>query len=163
AVFTNSTQLSVYRGSGKPEASFVLERLIDKAAREMGIDPIKLRRRNLIRSSEMPYRTPSGNVYDCGDFEQALDKGLVLADWEGFAARRARSEQRGVRRGIGVGMHCQRGGNASERMEIRVDASGSVAVHAGTLSTGQGHETMFAQMVCEWLGVPLGEVRVFQG
>jgi aerobic carbon-monoxide dehydrogenase large subunit len=163
AVFTNSTPLSVYRGSGKPEASFVLERLIDKAAREMGVDPIELRRRNLIRPSEMPYRTPGGYVYDSGNFEAALDKALRLADWDGFAARRARSEQRGLTRGIGIGMHCQRAGNASERMEVRVGMTGSIAVHAGTLATGQGHETMFAQMVSTWLGVPLGDVKVFQG
>jgi carbon-monoxide dehydrogenase large subunit len=163
AVFTNSSQLGPYRGSAKPEASFVLERLMDKAAREMGVDPIALRRRNLIRPSEMPYRTPGGNVYDCGNFEFVLDKALALADWEGFAARRERSERHGLRRGIGLAMHCQRAGTASERMEIRVAENGSVAVHAGTLATGQGHETMFAQMVSEWLGVPLAEIRVFQG
>ncbi len=163
AIFTNSSQLGPYRGSGKPEASFVLERLIDKAAREMNLDPIALRRRNLIRPAEMPYRTPGGNVYDCGDFELVLDQALALADWPGFAARRRLSEQRGVRRGIGLAMHCQRAGTFSERMEIRVAETGSIAVYVGTLSTGQGHETMFAQMVSGWLGVPLAEVRIFQG
>ncbi len=163
AVFTNSSQLGPYRGTAKPEATFVLERLIDKAARELGVDPVELRRRNLIRVADMPYRTSGGNVYDCGDFEDVLDKALVLADWHGFAARRAQSERRGRRRGIGIGMHCQRAGTASERMEIRVAENGSVAVYAGTLATGQGHETMFAQMIAEWLGVPLSDVRVFQG
>jgi aerobic carbon-monoxide dehydrogenase large subunit len=163
AVFTNTCQLGVYRGSAKPEASFVLERVMDKAAREMGIDPVALRRRNLIAPSEMPYRTPGGYVYDCGNFEAVLDKTLGLADWNGFARRRALSEQRGLRRGIGIGMHCQRAGNASERMEIRVSETGAVAVYAGTQATGQGHETMFAQMISEWLGVPFSEVRVFQG
>ncbi|HXQ54007.1 MAG TPA: xanthine dehydrogenase family protein molybdopterin-binding subunit [Stellaceae bacterium] len=163
AVFTNTTQLGVYRGSAKPEASFVLERVMDTAAREMGIDPVELRRRNLISPSEMPYRTPGGYVYDSGNFAAALDKALALADWNGFAARRALSERRGVRRGIGIGMHCQRAGNASERMEIRVSEGGSVAIHAGTLATGQGHETMFAQMISDWLGVPFAGVRVFQG
>jgi aerobic carbon-monoxide dehydrogenase large subunit len=163
ALFTNSSQLGPYRGSAKPEASFVLERLIDKAAREMGVETIELRRRNLISPSDMPYRTPGGNVYDCGNFEQVLDKAVALADWEGFAGRRVLSERRGVKRGIGLAMHCQRAGTASERMEIRVAETGAVAVYAGTLATGQGHETMFAQMIAEWLGVPLAEVRVFQG
>jgi len=163
ATFTNTCPIGPYRGSGKPEASFVTERLIDKAARELGIDPVEMRRRNLIPSSAMPYKTPGGNVYDCGDFEHVLDKALRLADWEGFHKRRADSEQRGLRRGIGLAMHCQRAGNQSERMEIRVAQNGSVALHVGTVSTGQGHETMFAQMASEWLGVPCAQVRVFQG
>jgi carbon-monoxide dehydrogenase large subunit len=162
AVFTNTSVLGPYRGTGKPEATFVLERLIEKAAAEMGIDAIELRRRNLVRSSEMPYRGPNG-VIDCGDFAGVLDKGVALADWPGFAARRADSERRGLRRGIGLAFHCQRAGLASERMEIRIEESGSVAVYAGTFSTGQGHETMFAQMVSSWLGVPLEHVRVFHG
>ena len=163
ATFTNTCPVGPYRGSGKPEASFVTERLIDKAAREMGIDPVEMRRRNLIPSSAMPYKTPGGNVYDCGNFEHVLDKALRLADWEGFQKRRARSEQRGLRRGIGLAMHCQRAGNQSERMEIRVAQNGSVALHVGTLATGQGHETMFVQMASEWLGVPYAQLRVFQG
>ena len=163
ATFTNTCPVGPYRGSGKPEASFVTELLIDKAAREMGIDPVEMRRRNLIPSSAMPYKTPGGNVYDCGNFEHVLDKALRLADWEGFQKRRARSEQRGLRRGIGLAMHCQRAGNQSERMEIRVAQNGSVALHVGTLATGQGHETMFVQMASEWLGVPYAQLRVFQG
>ena len=163
ATFTNSSQLGPYRGSGKPEASFVLERLMEKAAHEMGIDPVDLRRRNLIRPSDMPYKTPGGYVYDSGNFEHILDKTLALADWHGFESRRAACERRGLRRGIGLALHCQRAGTFSERMEIRVAQNGSVALHVGTLSTGQGHETMFAQMVSEWLGVPIDQVRVFQG
>jgi carbon-monoxide dehydrogenase large subunit len=164
AVFTNSTPVQTYRGSGKPEASLVLERLIEKAAHEMGIDPVAMRRRNMIQPADMPFRTHYEDyVYDCGDFEATLDKCLALADWDGFPARRAVSEMRGLLRGIGIGMHCQRAGNASERMEIRVSPAGEVAVHAGTLSCGQGHETMYAQMVSQWFGVPIDEVRVFQG
>ncbi len=163
AAFTNSSQLGPYRGSAKPEASFVLERLIEKAGREMGIDPIELRRRNLIRPSDMPYKTPAGNIYDDGNFELTLERALALADWHGFSRRREESERRGLRRGIGLAMHCQRAGTFSERMEIRVAENGSVALHVGTLSTGQGHETMFAQMASEWLGVPIDRVRVFQG
>ncbi len=163
ATFTHSTSVGVYRGSAKPEATFVVERLVDKASREMGIDPVEIRRRNLIRPSAMPYKTPGVYVYDSGEFERVLGKTLELADWTGFAARRAETEMRGLRRGIGIGMHCQRAGTFSERMEIRVAPNGSVALHVGTMSTGQGHETMFAQMACEWLGVPMSQVRVFQG
>jgi carbon-monoxide dehydrogenase large subunit len=122
-----------------------------------------MRRRNLIPASAMPYKTPGGYVFDSGEFAQVLDKALELADWQGFARRRAECERRGLRRGIGLAMHCQRAGSQSERMEIRVAQDGSVCVHAGTLSTGQGHETVFAQMVSGWLGVPLARVRVFQG
>ena len=163
AMFTNTCPIGPYRGSAKPEATFVLERLIDKAARELGIDQVEMRRRNLIPSSAMPYRTPGGYTYDSGDFDHVLDCALQLADWEGFQERRAESERRGLRRGIGLAMHCQRAGTYSERMEIRVAQNGSVALHVGTVSTGQGHETMFAQMASEWLGVPLAQVRVFQG
>jgi carbon-monoxide dehydrogenase large subunit len=161
AAFTNTAPLGPYRGSGKPEASFVIERLIDKTAREMRMDPVHLRRKNFIRA--FPYTAASGYVYDCGEFEQVLDKTLRLADWSGFAARRAESERCGLRRGIGLAMHCQRAGNQSERMEIRVAPAGTVALHVGTHSHGQGHETVFAQMVSQWLGLRLDQVRVFQG
>jgi carbon-monoxide dehydrogenase large subunit len=163
AAFTNCSQLGPYRGSGKPESTFVIERLLETAAREMNIDPIELRRRNLIRAAALPYKTPGGDLYEEGDFEFVFEKALALADWQGFAARRAESEARGRRRGIGVAMHCQRAGLASERMEIRVDHNGSIALYAGTFSTGQGHETMYAQMISAWFGVPLAQVSVFQG
>jgi aerobic carbon-monoxide dehydrogenase large subunit len=162
-VFTNTCPTGPYRGSGKPEATFVMERLLDKAARETKIDPVALRRRNLIRPSAMPYKTAGGNVYDCGDFGKVLDLALELAAWGDFASRRAESERRGRRRGIGLAMHCQRAGSQSERMEIRVAPDGGILVYPGTLSTGQGHETMFAQMICEWLGVSLDDVRIKQG
>jgi carbon-monoxide dehydrogenase large subunit len=163
AVFTTTCPTNPYRGSGKPEATYVMERLMDKAARSMNIDPIALRRRNLIAPSAMPYRTSGGNIYTEGDFEKALDKALALIAWDGFAARRLESEARGMLRGIGVAMHCQRAGSQSERMEIRFASDGTIFVHAGTLSTGQGHETMFAQMLCDWFGVSLEDVRVEQG
>jgi carbon-monoxide dehydrogenase large subunit len=163
AVFTTTCPTNPYRGSGKPEATYVMERLMDKAARSMSIDPIALRRRNLIAPSAMPYRTSGGNIYTEGNFEKALDKALALIAWEGFAARRRESEARGMFRGIGIAMHCQRAGSQSERMEIRFASDGTIFVHAGTLSTGQGHETMFAQMLCDWFGVSLEDVRVEQG
>ncbi len=163
ATFTNTTLMGPYRGSGKPEASYVLERLISNAAHEMGIDPIELRRRNLISPDAMPYQTPGGYLYDSGEFERALDTAIDLADWEGFKTRKAEAERHGLCRGIGLALHCQRAGTFSERMEIRVDQDGLVSAHVGTLSTGQGHETMFAQMISGWLSIPLDQIRVFQG
>jgi aerobic carbon-monoxide dehydrogenase large subunit len=161
--FTNTCPTGPYRGSGKPEATFGVERLLDKAAREMSIDPVTLRRRNLIRPAAMPYKTPGGNIYDTGDFEPILDQALQLSRWDSFAVRRRESARQGRLRGIGIAMHCQRAGSQSERMEIRVTPNGGVLVYPGTFSTGQGHETMFAQMICEWLGVGIDEVSVKQG
>src|SRR6185436_1501842 len=103
------------------------------------------------RADEMPYGVAGGNTYDSGNFERVLDAALALADLKGFADRRAASERRGSKRGFGIAMHCQRAGSFPERMEIRVAPTGSAAVYAGTLSTGQGHQTMFAQMVSDWL------------
>jgi len=163
AVFTNTAIMASYRGTAKPEASFVMERLVDKAARELGIDRVDMRRRNLIPPTAMPHKTAGGLVYDCGEFEKVLDSALELADWTGFAKRRTESERRGLRRGIGLALHCQRAGNQSERMEIRVAPNGSVALHVGTHSHGQSHETAFAQMINEWLGVEPDQVTLFQG
>jgi carbon-monoxide dehydrogenase large subunit len=163
ATFTNTTLMGPYRGSGKPEASYVLERLMSKAAGEMGIDPTELRRRNLISPEAMPYQTPGGYLYDTGDFGKVLDTAIELVDWDGFETRKAEAEQLGRCRGIGLALHCQRAGTFSERMEIRVDQDGLISAHVGTLSTGQGHETMFAQMISGWLSVPIEDVRVFQG
>jgi carbon-monoxide dehydrogenase large subunit len=140
-----------------------MERLIDKAAREMEIDPVAIRRRNLVPASAMPYQTPGGHTYDSGDFAQMLDMALKVADWDGFPARRNLSWAKGRLRGIGIGMHCEFSGLQSERMEIRVDQNGSVTVHVGTLATGQGHETMYSQMVSDWLSVPMSHIRVLQG
>ncbi len=163
AVYTHTAPVGPYRGSGKPEASFLTERLFDRAARELAIDGIELRRRNLIGPSAMPYRTPGGYLFDACDFPRLLEASLTLADWTGFAARRAESARRGLLRGIGLAMHCQRAGSLSERMEIRLTARGDVALHVATLSTGQGHETVFVQMVAHWLGVPVERIRLFQG
>lgn len=163
AVFTNTNPLGPLRGSGRPETTFVIERLVEKAAREMDIDPIEMRRRNLVRPDAMPYVTPGGAVLDCGDIALALDRSLALADWDGFAERRRESEGRSMLRGIGIGLHAETAGLQSERMEISLDPGGSVTVHAGTVSQGQGHETMYAQLASHWLGVPLEQVRVRQG
>src|SRR5260221_1571059 len=161
ARFTNTSPLGPHRATAKPEATYVTERLFDQAAREMQIDLADIRRRNFIAA--FPYQTPGGYVFDSGEFAAVLDKTLAAADWSGFARRRAESQQRGRRRGIGLAMHCQRAGSQAERMEIRVAADGSLAVHAGTLSTGQGHETAFAQMAAGWFRLPIEEVRLYQG
>src|SRR5260221_11329449 len=121
-----------------------------------------MRRRNLIPASAMPYRTPGGYVFDSGEFAAVLDKALELADWQGFARRRTESERRGKRRGIGLALHCQCAGSQSERMGIRVAQHGSLALHAGTLSTGQGHETACGQMISIWLSGPLLRVSLVQ-
>ena len=163
AACTNTAWTSPYRGAGRPEATYLLERLVDKAAREAGIDPIELRRRNFVAPAAMPYRTALDLEYDSGEFEAVMDDALDLADWDGFAARRARTEARGRLRGRGIACFLESAAMSNERMEIRFDASGSVTVVAGTFSHGQGHETVYAQMVSDWLGVDFASVRLIQG
>ena len=163
AVFTTTNPLGPYRGSGRPETTFLIERLIDKAAREMGIGPIELRQRNLITASAMPYKTAGGSVMDCGDLARALQDALDLAAWDGYADRKAKSERHGVLRGLGVGLHAENAAQLSERVDLSIDPSGSATVYPGTVASGQGHETMYAQMVSGWLGVPLDQIRVLQG
>lgn len=162
-VLTHSRTLTTYRGAGRPEATFLIERLLDQAARELALDPVELRRRNLIRPEQMPYRTALGETYDCGEFEAVLDKALALADWNGFEARRRASGARGLLRGRGVALYIEVCATVADRMEIRFDATGGVTVLAGTFSYGQGHETVYAQMLADWLGVPVASVRVVQG
>ena len=163
AGYTNTAWTSPYRGAGRPEATYLLERLIEKAARETGIDAIGLRRRNFVAPAAMPYRTPLGLEYDSGEFEAVMDDALELADWEGFAGRRAETGARGLLRGRGIACYLESAALSNERMEIRFDASGSVTVVAGTFSHGQGHETVYAQMVSDWLGVDFAGVRLVQG
>ncbi|HUC68620.1 MAG TPA: xanthine dehydrogenase family protein molybdopterin-binding subunit [Stellaceae bacterium] len=162
-VFTHTTWTGPYRGAGKPESVYVTERLIDRAAREMSLDPAELRRRNFIAAERLPCKTPLNLVYDSGSFGAVLEKALAVADWQGFAARRARSEQAGKRRGIGLGYFIEIAAPFNDRMEIRFDDAGAVTVLAGTHSHGQGHETVYAQMVSDWLGVPFDSIRVLQG
>jgi len=163
-VLTNTAPTAPFRGAGRPEAMFVLERLIDTAAAELGIDRVELRRRNLIPADALPYTTPMGLTYDCGEFERGMDMTLALADWDGFPARRAEARARGRLRGIGLANYIEAPvGAPMERAEIRVDPAGRVDVIVGTQSQGQGHETSFAQVVSEWLGVPFDAVRVITG
>ena len=141
----------------------MLERLLDRAAALIGIDPVELRRRNLIAPGAMPHRTVTGSVYDSGDFPRVLEKCLALADWPGFSARRRNSQALGMMRGRGLACYIERGGVTNDRMELRFDPSGGVTILAGTHSHGQGHATTYAQMVADWLGLPFETIRFIQG
>src|SRR5205814_402101 len=153
-----------YRAAGRPEVMFVIERLIDTAARRHGFDRVQLRRRNLVPASAMPYRNPLGLVYDSGDYAAAQDRAVALADWAGFEARRVQARARGRYRGIGLANYIELNtGAPKERAEITVHPDGHVDVVLGTLSAGQGHETSFAQLVVDWLGVELDQVRLITG
>ena len=163
AVMSNTPPTIPYRSAGRPEAMFVIERLIDIACDLHGFDPVKLRRRNLIRPNELPYRNPTGVTYDNGEYERAMDEALALGQWYGFSKRRREAKKRGKLRGIGVANYIELTmGNPRERAEVIVRPAG-VDVIVGTLSSGQGHETSFTQCVSEWLGVPFEEVRLVQG
>jgi aerobic carbon-monoxide dehydrogenase large subunit len=163
AVFTNTAPTSVYRGAGRPEAIYLIERLVERAAQVTGIDRVELRRRNLIRPEALPYHTPTHHNYDSGEFEKLMDQCLALADWQGFGARRRDSRRRGKLRGRAVTPYIELGGVFNERMEIRFDPGGMVTIIAGTHSHGQGHATAFAQLVAQWLGVPFEAINYIQG
>jgi carbon-monoxide dehydrogenase large subunit len=163
AVFTNTSPLAPYRGAGRPEAAYLIERLMDEAALKLGLDPVEIRRRNLIRPEQMPYHTHTHYAYDSGEFERLMEKGLEVADWAGFPARKAQSEAAGRLRGRGLAYFIEEAGIFNERMDLRFDAEGTVTILAGTQSYGQGHETVFAQMVSDWLGIPFEGIRFVQG
>ena len=164
AVMSNTPSTAPYRSAGRPEVMFVIERLIDRAARAHGFDRVELRRRNLIPPAAMPYRNPFGMEYDSGDYASVLDSALALAEWDGFAARRAAALARGQRRGIGLGGYIEsQSGAPQERAIVTVLPHGVVEVVIGTLSSGQGHETSFAQLISEWLGVPADCVSLVTG
>ena len=164
AVLSNATPSSAYRSAGRPEVMFVTERLIDLAARAGGFDRVALRRRNLIPPKALPYRNPFGMTYDSGLYEALLDRTLAMADWDGFPTRRIAARARGRHRGIGLGTYVEsQSGAPYERGELTVHAEGTVEIVIGTLASGQGHETAFAQLAAEWLGVPLDCVRLTTG
>ncbi len=164
AVFSNTPPTNPYRSAGRPEIIFALERLVEKAARETGLDPVEIRRRNMIDPAAMPYRNPTGMRYDSGNFAENLDKVMALADWQGFAARRADSEAKGLRRGLGLASYIETStGFPRERTDMTVRPEGVVDVVIGTLSSGQGHETSFAQVVAERLGAPFEAVNLISG
>jgi carbon-monoxide dehydrogenase large subunit len=159
-VLTSTAPTVPYRGAGRPEAVYIIERLIDQAAREMQLDPAELRRKNLI--GNFPYQTKTGWLYDSGNFAAAMSKCQTLADWPGYAERRAASATAGKLRGRGIVYYTDNTGIFNERMELRFDPSGELTIVAGTLSHGQGHETSYAQMVSDWLGVPAEKIRLAQ-
>jgi len=164
AVVSNTAPTRPYRSSGRPEVIYVMERLIDLAARQCGFDRAELRRRNLVTEAEMPYHNPFGMIYGDGSYHQVMEKALALGDWDGFEARRADAKTRGKRRGIGVANYLDTAsGVPRERADMTLHADGSVDIVIGTVSTGQGHETSFAQLAVEWLGVGLDQVRILAG
>jgi aerobic carbon-monoxide dehydrogenase large subunit len=177
AVFTNTVPVDAYRGAGRPEATFQLERVIDKAAREMGIDPVEIRRKNFVKPDQFPYQTPVAVLYDTGDYHATLDKLLEISDHAGFAARRAESAARGKLRGWGLSTWIEACGIAPsnlvgqlgaraglyESATVRVNATGSISVYTGSHSHGQGHETTFPQIVATMLGIDESQVDIVHG
>src|SRR5439155_122253 len=154
SVMTNTNSTAPYRGAGRPESTYVIERLIDDAARELGVDRIELRRRNIIPSAAMPYRTPLGGNYDCGAFDKNMEEALKLADVVGFPARREAARKRGVLRGLAVVNAIEKAaGPQLEFAEIRFAPSGSATLLMGSKNQGQGHETTFKQILHERLGL----------
>jgi carbon-monoxide dehydrogenase large subunit len=176
-LFTNTVPTDAYRGAGRPEACFVLERLVEEAAQRLGIDRIELRRRNFIPASAMPYTTAVGPTYDTGDFARLFERALVLADYAGFPARRAEAEKRGMLRGFGVCYFVESSGVAPSKYagmfgaragffdsaDIRVAADGSLLVMCGTHSHGQAHATTFPQVLASRIGVPLAQIELVEG
>ena len=163
-VFTNSHPTAPYRGAGRPEAAFIIERIIDIAADELGFDPVELRRRNIIPADAMPYKTSLTFTHDSGEFEKNMDDALRLADFDGYAARKAQSDAAGKLRGIGIANAIERAAPPGvETAEIRFDPSGTVTILSGTTHQGQGHTTMYTQLLCDRLGLEAEQVRVIEG
>ena len=163
-VLTNTVPTAPFRGAGRPEAHLVIERLIDIAARRLGIDRAELRRRNLIRRKQLPYRSATGLTYDSGDFRRNMTRALELADWKGFAARRRDAKKRGMLAGIGLSNYVESPvGIPVEYVRVTVQPEGMVEAAAGTQSTGQGHETTFAQVLADQLGITPEQVRLVTG
>ncbi|HXC28999.1 MAG TPA: xanthine dehydrogenase family protein molybdopterin-binding subunit [Stellaceae bacterium] len=163
-VFTNTTPVGAYRGAGRPEANYYMERLVDAAARETGIDQLELRRRNHIPVAAMPYKSPNGTTYDSGDFTGLFDKTIALADWQGFAKRKEESHAHGKLRGRGISDYLELTGPPGREMGgIRFEPNGDVTIVTGTLDYGQGHWTPFAQVLAARLGVPFQRIRLLQG
>ena len=163
-VFTNTTPISAYRGAGRPEANYYMERLIETAAREMGIDRMELRMRNHIRPDQIPYKAPSGQNYDSGNFPAILKNGLKFSDWENYEIRREISQKKGLLRGIGVSNYLEVTAPVETEMGgIRFEENGDITIITGTLDYGQGHAAPFAQVLHSQLGVPFEKIRLLQG
>ena len=163
-VFTNTVPVDAYRGAGRPESNYLVERLVDAAARELGLDKVELRRRNMVPPDAMPHSTPVGKSYDSGDFRIVLDAATKHMDYAGFPARRAAAAAQGKRRGLGLAYYLEAtGGDPTERAEIRFADDGFVDVYVGTQSTGQGHETAYVQLTANNLGIDGEKIRIRQG
>ncbi len=163
-VFTNAAPLGPYRGAGRPEAIYVIERLIEGAARKLGIDCASLRRRNFIPPSAMPYQTAIGPIYDSGEFETLMDKALTLSDWSGFPQRRETSRDNGLLRGIGMCCFLEvAGGILNEKADLRFEADGTAAIRVGAQAMGQGHQTTFPRVIAKRLGIDVSKVKLIEG
>ncbi|MCW8084340.1 xanthine dehydrogenase family protein molybdopterin-binding subunit [Sabulicella glaciei] len=163
-ILTNTVPVDAYRGAGRPESNYLVERLIDQAAHDLGIDRIELRRRNMVAQSRMPYTSAIGQRYDSGDFPRVMDAALGKIDWAGFPARKAEAASRGKKRGIGLAYYLEAtGGSPTENAKVVFAEDGMVDVYVGTQSTGQGHETAYAMLTSHELGIPVEKIRVQQG
>lgn len=163
-VFTNAAPLGPYRGAGRPEAIYLIERLLDNAARKMNIDRIEIRRRNIIPPEAMPYKTANGPIYDSGEFEKCMDKALALADWNGFGKRREQSRAEGKLRGIGICCFLEvAGGILNEKGDLRFEADGSAAIRLGVQAMGQGHLSTLPRVVANRLGIDITKVKLIEG
>jgi len=164
AAYTNTIPVDAYRGAGRPEASYVIERLVDAAARELEIAPDALRRRNFIKPKAMPYMTATGKVYDSGDFAGHMARAQEIADWDGFKQRAAAARRQGLIRGIGLSTYIEAcGSNGPDTATVTLDRDGGVTALMGSQSSGQGHDTAYAQIIADHLGLPPERVRVLQG
>lgn len=164
AVLTNTMATGAYRGAGRPEANYLMERLVEAAARKTGIDRIELRKRNLLQPTDMPYRTHAGETYDSGDFRRMLENAIAAADWHGYAAREQESRARGKLRGRAVSMYLEwTGALPTETVDFEIAGDGTVTVYSGTQAMGQGLETAYTQLVVELLEIDPAKVRIVQG
>ena len=165
AVLTNTAPTGAYRGAGRPEAIYIIERLMDAAARKLKLDPTEIRRRNMIRPEQMPYTNAMGQTYDSGKFESVMDQALKLADWQGFAAREEASRKRGKLRGRGIATFLEwTGGNVmEERVTVAVRGDGEIEIYSATQAMGQGIATSYAQLAVDVFGVPIDKIRIVQG
>ncbi|CAN1544800.1 CoxL Aerobic-type carbon monoxide dehydrogenase, large subunit CoxL/CutL homologs [Rhabdaerophilaceae bacterium] len=163
-IYSHSVPVDAYRGAGRPEAAYTIERLVDFIAMETGIDRVTLRKRNLIKPRQMPYKTATSRVYDTGEFQAHMERAIEIADWAGFPARQRAAKKKGLLRGIGLGVYIEAcGGGSPEPGHVTLEADGTVTIRIGTQSNGQGHETAYAQLASEHLDLPLEKIRVRQG
>jgi carbon-monoxide dehydrogenase large subunit len=164
AVFTNTVPVDAYRGAGRPEAAYVVERLVDAAARKLGMTPDAIRRRNFISPKAMPYKTATGKIYDSGDFAAHMKRAMEIANWKEFPKRARAAKKRGLVRGIGLATYVEVCGTMGrERADVRLDADGAVTVLIGTQSSGQGHATAYAQIIADQFGLPPERIHMIQG